>query len=240
MGNEVALIPYEQIEKMSRVITLSGLFGVNKPEQAMALMLVAQAEGMHPVTAARDYHIIQGKPTLKVDALLSRFIKAGGKIVYNKYTDQSVSVTASHPECGELTVDWDIARARQAGIANKDIWKSYPRNMLRARAVSEAIHAIAPWVAVGVLTKEEAEDIPETPQIVNPSQQQENSQVQAAPVETKRKRTVKETTAEVIETKTAEPAAEPEQTAPAPEPEKPAIELPKNVKKVQLFPSSEE
>ncbi|MBK8184777.1 MAG: hypothetical protein IPK63_18620 [Candidatus Competibacteraceae bacterium] len=59
------LVPYQDMERMAAVIAQSGLFGVKNQNQAMALMLLAQAEGMHPATAARDYHVIQGKPALK-------------------------------------------------------------------------------------------------------------------------------------------------------------------------------
>jgi hypothetical protein len=48
------IVPYSDIEKMAIAVAKSGLFNVKKPEEAMALMLVAQAEGSHPAIAARD------------------------------------------------------------------------------------------------------------------------------------------------------------------------------------------
>jgi hypothetical protein len=74
-----ALIPVDQVERMALAVAKSGLFGVKTSDQAMALMLIAQAEGMHPAIAARDYHVINGRPTLKADAMLARFQQAGGK-----------------------------------------------------------------------------------------------------------------------------------------------------------------
>lgn len=56
-----ALVPMNVIEKMGTAIAKSGLFGMKTPDQAVALMLIAQAEGMHPAIAARDYHVIQGR-----------------------------------------------------------------------------------------------------------------------------------------------------------------------------------
>ena len=67
-----ALVPYNDIERMGSAIAKSGLFGIKTPEQAIALMLIAQAEGMHPAIAARDYHVISNRPTLKADAMLAR------------------------------------------------------------------------------------------------------------------------------------------------------------------------
>ncbi len=52
------LVPVQDIERMALAVAKSGLFGVKTADEAMALMLIAQAEGQHPAIAARDYHII--------------------------------------------------------------------------------------------------------------------------------------------------------------------------------------
>jgi hypothetical protein len=106
-----AIVPVGEIERMARAVAESKLFGVKSPEQAMALMLVAQAEGMHPAIAARDYHVVQGRPALKADAMLARFQQAGGKVRWTAYTDTRVSGVFSHPSGGEVEVDWTIAQA---------------------------------------------------------------------------------------------------------------------------------
>ena len=71
------IITVSEVERMANAVAKSGLFGVKNVEQAMALMLIAQAEGMHPAIAARDFHVIQGRPALKADAMLARFQAAG-------------------------------------------------------------------------------------------------------------------------------------------------------------------
>ena len=77
------LVPVADIERMALAVAKSGLFGVRTADEAMALMLIAQAEGQHPAIAARDYHIIQGRPALKADAMLARFQNSGGKVEYH-------------------------------------------------------------------------------------------------------------------------------------------------------------
>ena len=153
-----ALVPVGDLERMADAIAASKLFGTVNKEQALALMLVAQAEGLHPATAARDYHVIQGRPTLKADAMLARYLNSGGKVEWHEHTDQKVSATFSHPAGGSLRIEWDFARAKQAGLGSKDMWLKYPRQMLRARVVSEGIRATNPGVAVGVYTPEEVSD----------------------------------------------------------------------------------
>jgi hypothetical protein len=152
------LVPFNEIESMAIAVSKSGLFGMKTPDQAIALMLLCQAEGLHPAIAARDYHIIQGRPALKADAMLARFQQAGGKVEWKVYTDAEVSGVFSHPQGGSLEVTWTLSQAKSIGIATKDNWKNYPRAMLRARCLSEGIRAVYPGCVVGVYTPEEVQD----------------------------------------------------------------------------------
>jgi hypothetical protein len=124
----------------------------------MALMLVAQAEGLHPASAARDYHIIQGQPALRSDAMLARFQAAGGSVKWKDYTDDKVCGVFSHPSGGSIEITWDMARAKQAGLGGKDNWRKFPRQMLAARCISEGVKRVYPGVAVGTYTPEEVQD----------------------------------------------------------------------------------
>lgn len=156
----LAIVPYSDLEKMGNAIAASGLFGITKPEQAIALMLIAQSEGLHPAIAARDYHIIQGRPALKADAMLGRFQRAGGSVEWKDYTDEKVSATFSHPQGGTVVVEWDMARAKQAGLGTKDNWIKYRRQMLRARVISEGVRTVFPGCIGGFYTQEEVQDMP--------------------------------------------------------------------------------
>ena len=160
MTTTPALVPVDQVERMAIAVAKSGLFGVKTPDQAMALMLIAQAEGLHPAIAARDYHVINGRPTLKADAMLARFQTAGGSVRWGEYTDRRVVGTFSHPQGGSVEVAWTVDMANAAGLTKNPTWKSYPRQMLRARCVSEGIRTVFPGVVVGTYTPEEAEDEP--------------------------------------------------------------------------------
>lgn len=155
------IMPVGDIEKMASAMAASKLFGMKTKEEAMSLMFLAQAEGLHPAIAARDYHIIQGRPALKADAMLARFQQAQGKVEWLEYTDDRCAAKFTHPQGGSIEIDWTMDRAREAGLSGKDTWKKFPRNMLRARVISEGIRTIFPGVAVGVYTPEEVQDFDE-------------------------------------------------------------------------------
>ena len=154
-----AIVSYADMEKMAACIANSGLFGVKNPVQALALMLVAQAEGMHPVTAARDYHVIQGRPSLKADTMLARFQASGGKVEWHEYTETVCAATFSHPAGGSVEIEWTIELAKKANLTGKEVWKQYPRAMLRARVISEGIRTVYPGVLAGMYTPEEVRDM---------------------------------------------------------------------------------
>lgn len=164
MGTELAAVgapasvSFEQMQRLAKSVAASKLFGVKNEDEAMALMMIAQAEGRHPALAVRDYHIISGKPSLKADTMLARFQAAGGKVDWKKYTDTECVGVFSHPQSGSVTVEWTFERARQIGLTSKDVWKHYARAMLRARCISEGVRTCYPGIAVGIYTPEEIQD----------------------------------------------------------------------------------
>ena len=152
------IVPLQDIQQMAEVAATSKMFGFKNQQEAMAIMLLCQAENLHPAVAMRDYHVIQGRPALKADAMLARFQQAGGQVNWKVYTDEQVTGVFSHPSGGTLEVTWTLNQAKSIGIANKDNWRNYPRAMLRARVLSEGIRSVYPGCVVGVYTPEEVAD----------------------------------------------------------------------------------
>lgn len=151
-----AVHSFDEMERMAAVMAQSGLFGVKNQTQALALMLVAQAEGEHPMSVAGDYDIIQGKGTRKTHSVLARFQAMGGKVDWHELTHTRAEATFSHPKGGSLRLDWTIEQATQAGLTGKDNWKGYARAMLRARLIAEGVRAVYPAAIGGWQVPEEA------------------------------------------------------------------------------------
>ncbi len=155
-----ALIPFQEVEGMAHAIARSGLFGMKTPDQALALMLVAQAEGQHPATITQEYDIIQGKAARKTHSVLARFQAAGGTVEWHELSETIADATFSHKAGGKLRMSWTFEQAKKAGLTNKDNWKNYPRAMLRARCIAEGVRAVYPAALGGMLVAEEAMDLP--------------------------------------------------------------------------------
>jgi len=151
------------IETMAKAITKSGLFGIKSPDQAVALMLVAQSEGRHPASVASEFDIIQGRPALKSQAALARFQAAGGKIQWTSRGPTKCAAKFSHAQGGELEITWTMDRANAAGLTGKQTWKQYPDQMLSARVVAEGVRAVFPACLNGVYLAEEVQDFDSKP-----------------------------------------------------------------------------
>jgi hypothetical protein len=161
---QAEVIPFSDMERMASAIAKSGLFGIKSPDQAVALMLVAQSEGRHPASVAAEFDIIQGRPALKSQAALARFQQAGGKIQWIERNDRKASAEFSHPAGGSLVVTWTWERAEASGLTNKQTWRSFPQQLLGARVVAEGVRAVFPACLNGVYLAEEVADFtPSTP-----------------------------------------------------------------------------
>lgn len=158
--NALVTIPafsMSDIERVAMAIAKGKLFGSQDPNAVLTLCLLAQAEGQHPAVVFRDYHIIQGKPAKKAEAMLRDFINAGGKVEWHQLDDTKADATFTHPS-GSARIDWTLDRAKKAGIANP-MWAKYPRQMLRSRVISEGIRTVYPGATSGLYEEGEVRDM---------------------------------------------------------------------------------
>lgn len=153
------LMTIQDVEKIAEAVAKSNLFGAKTKEQAFSLMMISQAEGKHPAMACQEYDIIQGRPALKSSAMLGRFQQSGGKVSWITHTDEEVSAEFYHPNSpNSLLISWTMERAKKAGLCLKENWAKYPRQMLRARVISEGVRATYPASCSGLYTPEEVYD----------------------------------------------------------------------------------
>jgi hypothetical protein len=155
-----ALVPYNQLKEMAKDVTASGMFGVKNEAQATALMLLCQAEGLHPVMAMRRYHIMNtGRPAMRAEAMLAEYQARGGRVTWEERNQSVVRATFTNRNGESLTVEWTIAMAKDANLLGNQTWGKYPRQMLTARVISEGVRTMMPEVVVGIYTPEEIEDM---------------------------------------------------------------------------------
>jgi hypothetical protein len=155
--------PIQAIEKMGEMIWASGMFGCVKPEQGMVLAMQCLAEGKAPLELAKTYHIIEGKLTMRADAMLGRYLTTGGKVKWITRSDTEVRAIWSK-DGNDVEISSTLEEFKNNGIAMsgkgglKDNWRKFPKQMLTARNVSEAVRLLAPQIISGIYTPEEVSD----------------------------------------------------------------------------------
>lgn len=151
------VLTISEVERVALAIAKGGLFGSKDPNAVLTLCLLAQAEGQHPAVVFRDYHIIQGRPAKKADAMLRDFINAGGKVEWHQLDDAKADATFSHPS-GSARIEWTLDRAKKAQLTTP-MWSKYPRQMLRSRVISEGVRTVYPGATSGLYEENEVRDI---------------------------------------------------------------------------------
>ena len=163
MPNEI--IPFNDLQSMARAVAAGGMFpSVKSPEQAITLMLLAQAENLHPMNALRRFHIIDGKPSMRADTMLASYRAKGGRAIWvTKADDTGKQVARWTYDGNDLEIGYTIDEARKAGYVRQGSnWTKDPASQLRARAITRAVRMLCPEVVVGIYTPEELEDVANT------------------------------------------------------------------------------
>ena len=152
------LIPIDQVRVMAKSASASKLFSAKAEEQVFTLMLIAQAENIHPMKALMAYDIIQGQPALKASEALARFMDCGGKIKWIKSDAESAKAEFTHPSSGTFEYEYTVQDATDAGLIQKDNWKKNLKAMLRARCTSAGIRMSYPRCLNNMYTADEVQD----------------------------------------------------------------------------------
>jgi hypothetical protein len=130
-----------------------------RPEHVAAAILLGREMHLGPMAALRGIDVIEGRPSLTAQMLGARIYAAGHRIEWGEATDKKCSVRVTRGDgLGSAEVTWTLADAERAGLAGKANWKKYPRQMLRARALTEAASMACPDVALGLDAAETSAD----------------------------------------------------------------------------------
>jgi hypothetical protein len=157
---------FPELQRMAMAFAKSGLYGIKDENQAFALMMEAQAQNRHPALIMRDYDLVGNRLTKKTIAMVRDFQATGGRIKWIELSDTRACAEYSHPLSPQpVTVDWDMERAKKAGLAGKDggMYSKYARAMLRSRCNSEGIRTCAPDATENMYTPEEVMEMDEPP-----------------------------------------------------------------------------
>lgn len=182
--------PLVAIKEMGSMIAESGMFGCTKHEQGMVLAMQCLAEGKAPLELAKTYHIVEGKLSMRADAMLGRFLTTGGEVQWTKRDNTAVEALFSYGKSKDVPISCTIEDMKANGVALdktgknlKQNWAKFPRQMLTARVISEAVRLLAPQLVAGIYTPEEVQDFSNDKPLNLPPVQVRSAPVPVQPVE---------------------------------------------------------
>ncbi|MEW1895963.1 hypothetical protein [Streptomyces albidoflavus] len=122
-----------------------------RPANVLYAMEYGRTLGITPLAAITGIHVIEGKPSASA-ALISGLVRqAGHKLRVRMDNGRAVATIHRSDDPGfEFRAEWDLDRAKNAGLTNKDVWKKYPQAMLKARAISEVARDACEEVLFGL------------------------------------------------------------------------------------------
>ena len=137
--NELLIIKtMDDAERAARAMSASGFFADTKLAAQAVVKILAGAElGFGPFASMTGVNIIQNKPVLAAN-LIAAAVNRSGKYHYRVVTMTNSECVLDFFEGKEKigTSKFTMEDAGLAGLAGKDNWKKYPKNMLFARAIS--------------------------------------------------------------------------------------------------------
>ncbi|MFD8611040.1 recombinase RecT [Streptomyces sp. NPDC059631] len=137
-----------------------------QPASVLWAMEYGRALGLDVVTTITTIHVIKGKPTQSADLMLGRARSAGHRVrVKSERTRCVVAIQRADDPDDESVVEWTLDDAVTAGLCElrdnrtwardqngkPTSWEKYPRAMLRARAIAEAVRIACPEVLHGAI-----------------------------------------------------------------------------------------
>jgi len=137
----------------------------NKPQDTLVAMMMGSELGLHPIQALQNIAVINGKPSIYGDAMLAlvQNHSAFGGIQESFDEAAQVATCIVWRKSGEKhTVTFSQADAKQAGLwAKAGPWTQYPKRMMTFRARGFALRDQFADALAGLISREEAEDMPE-------------------------------------------------------------------------------
>lgn len=171
MSNAMVLRPqtFDQLATFANMASKSALVPrdyQNKPENIMIAVQMGSEIGLAPMQAIQNIAVVNGRPAVWGDALpaLCKMHPAwmGMKEEVTGEGDAMKAVCEVHRKGDHPTIrEFSVDDAKRAGLWGKaGPWQQYPKRMLQMRARGFALRDAFPDALKGLISAEEAQDIP--------------------------------------------------------------------------------
>lgn len=147
----------DDVFRLAEVAAKSGLYGVKSKEDAFVRMATGLELGLSAMQSLRSIWVLNGKPSLGAELMVALCLQHPECEAFElKESTREKATWRTVRKGKETLMTFTIEQARGAGLAGKDVWKSYPETMLRWRCASALAKTVYPEKMMGLLSTEEA------------------------------------------------------------------------------------
>ena len=151
----------DEATQLARAACASKLYAVASPEAALMILLTGRDLGLTASQSFRAIYVVSGKPVVSSDAMVAAIRRSGLCASWRCIENTTERCTIETLRQGETepereTFAW--ADAERAGLSRKDVWRQYPRDMLRHRAAAGLARRVYPDVVLGCYAPGEIEE----------------------------------------------------------------------------------
>lgn len=174
---------FQMFQTIARSAKASGLYGGDENKIFM-VMLAARELGIPPLLALNGgIWNIQGK--IEISArLMNSMIRHAGHTMQIISTATECTIKGKRADSGEEhTETFTIAMAEKAGLANGNVWKKYPEDMLYNRCMSRLARRFFPDVIGTAYVEGEIRETTEQEKQIPPSSYEDITVATIKPIE---------------------------------------------------------
>lgn len=131
----------------------------HNPGAIAACVLYGDEVGLGPMQALAQISVIDGRPALSAEAMRALILARGHELWVEESTISKATIAGRRRESEQTSrVTWTMDDARRANLAGKQNWRTYPRQMLAARATAELARLIFADAIGGLALVEELDE----------------------------------------------------------------------------------
>jgi len=154
---------FTALKELGTAFSKSNILGITSPADGLIVAMTCAMEHISPIAFSRRYNIIGGRLSVKADAIYADFIASGGRCRWIRSDSEVAEAEFSHvklcpdPLVQSVTMQELINNgvAVDANGRMRSPYVKFPKNMLRARLLSNSIRMIAPGLIHGLYVEEE-------------------------------------------------------------------------------------
>jgi len=159
----------DEATTLARAAVASKLYAVTSAEAALMILLTGRDLGLTASQSFRAIYVVSGKPVVSSDAMVAAIRRSGlcaswrvVETTIERCTIETLRQGESEPERESFSME----DATRAGLSRKDVWRQYPRDMLRHRAAAGLARRVYPDVVLGCYAPGELDEQSSSPATV--------------------------------------------------------------------------